>query len=48
MDFKQIGINLLVMGLVYIVFYSGSFFFSKKYAKKRKEELENGKEKNEK
>ena len=48
MDFKQVGINLLVMGLVYIVFYSGSFFFSKKYAQKRKEELENGKEKNEK
>lgn len=48
MDFKQIGINLLVMGLVYIVFYSGSFFFSKKYAEKRKGELENGKEKNEK
>lgn len=45
MDFKQIGINLLVMGLVYMVFYSGSFFFSKKYAEKRKDELENGKDK---
>lgn len=48
MDFKQIGINLLVMGLVYIVFYSGSFFFSKKYAERRKEELADEKEKDKK
>ena len=45
MDFKQIGINLLVMGCIYCVFYFGSFFFSKKYAKKRKEEIDNDREK---
>ena len=45
MDWKQIGINLLVMVCVYFVFYSGSFFISKRYAEKRREELKNGKNK---
>lgn len=48
MDWKQFGLNIIVMGLVYIIFYSGSFCFSKKYAEKRKGEMKDGKEKREK
>lgn len=48
MDWKQIGLNIIIMGFVYIIFYSSSFCFSKKSAEKRKDELENGKEKHKK
>lgn len=38
MDWKQIGINLLVMAVVYTVFYSSSYFFSRMFAEKNKKE----------
>lgn len=40
MPWKQIIFNLLIMGVVYALAYSSSFFFSKRYAIKRNKEKE--------
>lgn len=37
MNWKQVGINLLVMGVVYALGYVSSYFLSKRYAIKKKE-----------
>ena len=42
MSWKQIGINLLIMVVVYLFVYSTSYFFSKRWVK-RKENKDNKK-----
>ena len=44
MSWKQIGINLLIMVVVYLFVYSTSYFFSKRWVK-RKENKDNKKSK---
>ena len=44
MSWTQIGINLLIMVVVYIFVYSASYFFSKRWVK-RKENKNNKKNK---
>lgn len=43
MDWKKIGINLLIVGSVYALAYFSSYFFSKRYALKKKEREKNEK-----
>lgn len=45
MNWKQIGINLLIVALVYSFFYVTSFLASKKFASKKKESDKNEKQK---
>lgn len=45
MDWKQVGINLLVVGVVYAVGYFSSYFLSRNYAKKMKEREKDEKQK---
>lgn len=45
MDWKQIGINLLVVAGVYALGYVSSYFLSKNYATKKKERENNEKQK---
>ena len=44
MNWKQVGINLLVMAFVYGVGYISSYFFSKRYAVKKQEKEKNNKD----
>ncbi len=45
MNWKQVALNLAIMGVAYAIGYGSSFFFSKKYAEKQAKEE---KDKNEK
>ena len=38
MDWKQVLINLTVMGGVYLLGYFSSYFFSRRYAEKKERE----------
>ena len=44
MNWKQVGINLLVMALVYGVGYISSYFLSERYVIKKREKEENNKD----
>lgn len=45
MDWKKWLLNLVVMGVVYAIGYSSSYFLSKRYAIKKKEREDNEKQK---